>query len=490
MRIRLVHTQALLLLSAVLLTVLCMGALNAWNLRNGFSDFLASRDAERLEKFASLVSTSAEQAGGLDGLVAQGMDLRELLREFGKVQGGLPHPIPHPHPPMADAEARGFFAPSPRPPPIDSIDAFKDRVALYTPNGQPLLGKPLPPAAGPTLDRPVYVRGEFVAMVRMVKLKPVPDNVETRFLTSQYQSIVVVACVLLVASLLSALWIARRWVRPLIEMQVAAGQIAQGEFGTRLNTDRSDEIGDVMRNINQMAHALQKLEASRRQWIADMSHELRTPLTVLRGEIDALIDNVIEMSPQALLSLREEVQQLSALVDDLHLLAMADLRALPCYFEEADAAALVAGVVQRFARRAAQMEINLTLAADLSDPIWVRWDARRIEQLLGNLLDNSLRYTDAPGQATVAIHTIEEHVVITVEDSAPSVAQHDLSRIFEPLYRADVSRSKKAGGSGLGLAICDQIAKVHHGSLRVTTSSLGGLRFTLALPLMGDQSNE
>lgn len=490
MRIRLVHTQALLLLSAVLLTVLCMGALNAWNLRNGFSDFLASRDAERLEKFASLVSTSAEQAGGLDGLVAQGMDLRELLREFGKVQGGLPHPIPHPHPPMADAEARGFFAPPPRPPPIDSIDAFKDRVALYTPNGQPLLGKSLPPAAGPTLDRPVYVRGEVVAMVRMVKLKPVPDNVETRFLTSQYQSIVVVACVLLVASLLSALWIARRWVRPLIEMQVAAEQIAQGEFGTRLNTDRSDEIGDVMRNINQMAHALQKLEASRRQWIADMSHELRTPLTVLRGEIDALIDNVIEMSPQALFSLREEVQQLSALVDDLHLLAMADLRAIPCYFEEADAAALVAGVVQRFARRAAQMEINLTLAADLSDPIWVRWDARRIEQLLGNLLDNSLRYTDAPGQATVAVHAIEEHVVITVEDSAPSVAQHDLSRIFEPLFRADVSRNKKAGGSGLGLAICDQIAKVHHGSLRVTASSLGGLRFTLELPLMGDQSNE
>jgi len=491
MRIRLVHTQALLLLSAVLLTVLCMGALNAWNLRNGFSDFLASRDAERLEKFASLVSARAEQAGGLNGLVAQGIDLRELLREFGKAQGGLPHPKPHQPPPMADGEPRGFFAPPPpRPPPIDSIDAFKDRVALYTRNGQPLLGKSLPPDAGSTLERSVYVQGEVVATVRMLKLKPVPDDVEARFLTSQYQSIVVVACVLLVAALLSALWIARRWVRPLIEMQFATEQIAQGDFETRLNTDRSDEIGDVMRNINQMAHALKKLEASRRQWIANISHELRTPLTVLRGEIDALIDNIIVMSPQALLSLREEVQQLSALVDDLHLLAMADLRALPCYFEDVEAAALIAGVVQRFARRAAEMKITLTLASDLPDPIWVRWDARRIEQLLGNLLDNSLRYTDAPGQTTVAIHAIEEHVIITVEDSAPSVAQHDLSRIFEPLYRADVSRSKKAGGSGLGLEICDQIAKAHHGSLRATASSLGGLRFTLELPWMGDLSNE
>ncbi len=487
MRIRLVHTQALLLLSAVLLTVLCMGALNAWSLRNGFSDFLASRDAERLEEFASLVSTRAEQAGGLDRLLAQGVDLHVLLREFGKTQGALPkRPM---LPPLADAEPRGLFAPPPQHPPIDSIDAFKDRVSLYAPNGQPLLGKLLPLDTGPWLERPVYVQGQVVAMVRMLKLKPVPDDVETRFLTSQYQNIVVVACVLLVAALLSALWIARRWVRPLIEMQVATEQIAQGDFETRLNADRSDEIGDVMRNINQMAHALQKLEASRRQWIADMSHELRTPLTVLRGEIDALIDNVIVMSPQALLSLREEVQQLNALVDDLHLLAMADLRALPCYFEEVDAAALVAAVVQRFARRAAQMDITLTLSADLTAPIWVRWDAQRIEQLLGNLLDNSLRYTDAPGRVVVAIHVAERQALITVDDSAPSVAQHDLSRIFEPLYRADASRSRKAGGSGLGLAICEQIAKAHHGAIHATTSPLGGLQFTLCLPFMGDVAN-
>ena len=92
MRLRLAHTQALLLLSAVLLTVLCMGALNAWNLRNGFSDFLASRDVERLESFAALVSTRAEAAGGLDALAAQGVDLRMLLREFGQTQGAVPRP--------------------------------------------------------------------------------------------------------------------------------------------------------------------------------------------------------------------------------------------------------------------------------------------------------------------------------------------------------------------------------------------------------------
>ena len=113
MRIRLAHTQALVLLSAVLLTVLCMGALNAWNLRNGFSDFLSSRDTERLESFASLVSARAQAAGGLDALEAQGVDLGLLLQEFGQAQGAAPgRPL---LPPMAGLGAPGFFDPPPHP---------------------------------------------------------------------------------------------------------------------------------------------------------------------------------------------------------------------------------------------------------------------------------------------------------------------------------------------------------------------------------------
>ena len=483
MRIRLAHTQALLLLSAVLLTVLCMGALNAWNLRNGFSDFLASRDVERLEKFAALVSARADAAGGLEALAAQGVDLPVLLGEFGQAQGAVSRKPLLPRMP-GPPEQGGFFAPPPRP--IDSIDAFKDRVALYAPNGQPLLGKSHPADAGDHVERPVYVQGKAVAVMHMLKLKPVPDDVEARFLTSQYQSILVVAGVLLLAALLMAKWVANHWVRPLIEMQGATERIAQGAFDTRLSTHRTDEIGDAMRNINRMAEGLQKLESSRRQWIADMSHELRTPLTVLRGEIDALIDGIIAMSPQALLSLREEVLKLNALVDDLHLLAMADLRALPCYFEDLDAVSLVEGIVQRFSLRASQQGLTLRLESQPEAPIEVRWDAKRIEQLLGNVLDNSLRYTDAPGQVVVQIHSDDTQAVITVEDTAPGLSLNDLTLIFEPLYRADPSRGREAGGSGLGLAICQQIAKAHQGAIRAEASPSGGVKFSIELPLMGD----
>jgi two-component system sensor histidine kinase BaeS len=482
MRLRLAHTQALVLLSAVLLTVLCMGALNAWNLRNGFSDFLASRDVERLEKFTALVSTRAEAAGGLDALAAQGVDMPLLLHEFGQAQGALP---PRPLlPRMAGPDQGGFFAPPPRP--IDSIDAFKDRVALYAPNGRALLGKTLPADAGAHVERMVLVQGKVVAVMHMLKLKPVPDDVEARFLTAQYQSIVVVSVVLLMAALLIAKWVANHWVRPLIEIQDATERIAQGAFDTRLATRRADEIGDAMRNINRMAEGLQKLEASRRQWIADMSHELRTPLTVLRGEIEALIDGVIAMSPQAIFSLREEVLQLNALVDDLHLLAMADLRALPCYFEDLDAVTLVEGIVQRFALRASQQGLALCVVNKPESPVVVRWDTKRIEQLLGNVLDNSLRYTDAPGQVVVGIHSDDSQIILSVEDTAPGLPHDDLTRIFEPLYRANPSRGREGGGSGLGLAICQQIAKAHQGSIRAEVSEIGGVKFVIELPLNGD----
>jgi len=458
-----------------------MGALNAWNLRNGFSDFLASRDVERLEAFTALVSSRADEAGGLDALAAQGVDLPVLLHEFGLATGASPR---GPLLPRMTGPEGGFFAPPP--PPIDSIDAFKDRVALYAPNGQPLLGKSLPADVGAHIERLVYVQGKAVAVMHMLKLKPVPDNVEARFLTSQYQGILLVASVLLFAALTSAQWVVRHWVRPLFEIQAATKKIAEGAFSTRLSTQRDDEIGDTMRNINRMAEGLQKLEISRRQWIADMSHELRTPLTVLRGEIDALIEGVRAMSPQALQSLRDEVLQLNSLVDDLHLLAMADLRALPCYFEDMDAVELVEGVVQRFALRASQQGMTLHYKHTPHAHIPVRWDGKRMEQLLSNLLDNSLRYTDAPGLVFVDIQSDADQVTILVEDTAPGLSPMDYSRIFEPLYRADPTRNRETGGSGLGLAICQQIAKAHHGVVRAEASQKGGVRFLLELPHVGD----
>ena len=112
----------------------------------------------------------------------------------------------------------------------------------------------------------------------------------------------------------------------------------------------------------------------------------------------------------------------------------------------------------------------------------MHWDVDRIEQLLGNLMENSLRYTDAPGRIAIRLLASGASVQVLVEDSSPGVPAAQLPQLFEPLYRGDAARGRQHGGSGLGLAICEAIARAHGGQLTASASPLGGLCITLSLP--------
>ena len=495
MHLRLVHTLSLLLLSAVLLAVLAMGAVTAWNLKSGFADYLEARDVERLEQFAALVSEVAAQAGSLAAL-EQRTDMHDLLRSIRATprSGGAARclcraaTVPPPAAGLAEAGRRLGG------PPPGGADGFGARVMVVGVDGQALLDRParppgpsLEPPAGPFIDRPIKLNGEVIALARMRPGARVPDAVETRFLRSQYLGILAVAAALLLLALASAWWVARRWARPLHAVQAATERIARGEFDVRLQgrqqgEGRSDEIGDLVRNVNRMAEGLQQLEGARRRWLADISHELRTPLAVLRGEIEALVDGVRPLRPEAIVSLHEDALHLGKLVDDLHLLAMSDLQSLPCSFDELDAVDLARQSVARLQPRAAAKGLALSVEMGPLTTLPVRWDSTRIEQLLGNVLENSLRYTDAPGRIVLALKRQGDRITIDIDDSAPGVPAADLPRLFEPLYRADSARSRHRGGSGLGLAICNAIVRSHGGRIDAAPSSLGGLHLHIELP--------
>jgi len=279
--------------------------------------------------------------------------------------------------------------------------------------------------------------------------------------------------------------VAVRWARPLAEAQVAARRIAAGEFDVRLPEPRAggaSEITALHGDINAMAGALSLLESSRRRWIAELSHELRTPLAVLRGEVEALVDGIRPLDRAALASLQEEVKRLSRLVEDFHLLATSELRALPCEFEPVAPAALLQASVDRVAPRARAQGLAIETQLPPALPA-AQWDAVRISQLLANLLENSLRYTEAPGAVQVTARALGASIEIRLDDTPPGVPEADLERLFDPLYRADPSRSRAFGGSGLGLAIAKAIAQAHGGRLRAEVSPLGGLAVVLTLPL-------
>jgi two-component system sensor histidine kinase BaeS len=356
-------------------------------------------------------------------------------------------------------------------------------VDLLDPNRMSVLPpRAVPANAGAPIDREIVADGRTVALLRIWPLRHVDRPEDVAFLHAQYLRIAWAAAALILLMAVVAPLVARRVTRPLSAIAAATERIARGEFDVRLATTRSDEIGTLMRNVDAMAGSLARLERSRRQWIAEISHELRTPLTVLRAELEALADGVRPLDLAAVGSLGDEVRHLARLVDDLHQLALADLNALPCAMAPMDLAAVVTRVGERYRDAAAAKGLRLTLAAPQA-PVALVGDAQRLEQLVVNLLENSVRYTDAPGAIGVRLAAGAGRATLVVEDSAPGVAAADCVQLFEPLYRADAARSRATGGSGLGLAIARAIVAAHDGGIRAAPSALGGLEVTVSLPL-------
>jgi len=493
-RWRLAGQLALLQVGGIALALLAMAGVVAWNLRSGFDELLRAQDQQRLAQFVTRAERLLAQQG-LEALPTAGTPLASALG-FLEAAADLPHDgHPHPHPPgwgPDGATPPGDAASAPgglmrRPPP--DPNAFVPRLSLLDPQGQLQFGRPARPGER-VMREPLRLQGRVVGLVELHARPLPPLGIEGQFLARQFMGVALVAAVLMLIALGVSLALARRWVRPVQEARDAARRISAGAFDVRLQRRSDNEFGDLAEDINRMAQALQALDTSRRRWIAELSHELRTPLAVLRAELESLHDGIRPLDRAALDSLASEVQRLSRLTDDFHQLALSDLRALPVDPAPVDATDLIDGLQARIAPRAAAAGLPL-VPADLT-PLRARpearrahWDAQRIEQLLQALLENSLRYTDAPGTLRLRVEADARGLGLVVEDSAPGVPADLQPRLFDPLFRADPSRSRRSGGSGLGLAIARAIARAHGGTLDAADSPLGGLALRLSLPWDG-----
>ncbi|PWH13300.1 MAG: sensor histidine kinase [Anaerolineae bacterium] len=273
--------------------------------------------------------------------------------------------------------------------------------------------------------------------------------------------------------------------RPIRELTLAAKQIRAGNLSQRVKVRGSDEIGLLAETFNQMAEALEKAEQTRRTMTADIAHELRNPLAVQRAHLEALIDGVYPLSVENLQIVLEQNQLLTRLVDDLRTLALAESGQLSLEKTRLSVKELLTRISDAFQAQAAERQIQLSLPdweKESLASIEVLGDPMRLEQVLGNLLSNALRYTPAGGWIKIGVEESSEQVRITVNDSGPGIPEADLPFIFERFYRADRSRSRTEGGSGLGLAIARNLALAHGGWLEAANAPQGGAIFTLSLP--------
>jgi two-component system, OmpR family, sensor histidine kinase BaeS len=374
----------------------------------------------------------------------------------------------------------------PRPREIQDPMAFAARLTVKDEYGEAVMG---PRNTPPGIERPIMVDGRKVGTVQLLLLRQAGGQNATaaNFLRTQTRDILLLSGALLLAALALAAGLARHMLRPVAALHGVTARLARGELAARAPVLSRDELGELALHVNAMAQELERNETQRRQMLADVSHELRTPLTVIRGEIEALIDGVRKADQQALESLHGEVLRLTKLVDDLHQLALADTGDLHFEMHELALQPMLLPLLERCRPRAAAAGLVLRWALP-PQPVQVRADARRLEQVIVNLLENSIRYTDRGGVIVLGLgvrHDGRQDLAeITVDDSAPGVPPGAHARLFERLYRVDQARTRERGGSGLGLAICKAIVEAHGGNIVALPSEHGGIRIRITLPLL------
>lgn len=283
------------------------------------------------------------------------------------------------------------------------------------------------------------------------------------------RSIVAVIVVLAAAGVVTVLG-GRRILNPIAELTGAAERMEQGRLTARVSATGGDEIGQLAQAFNSMADALERSDRERRMLTSDIAHELRTPLSNIRGYLEAIQDGVVEASPDVIAAVHEEALLLQQLVDDLQVLALADAGELRLHREPTDLAALIEQAVTSHQAKAEASGVRLT-AVSAAVPS-VSLDPVRVRQVIGNLIDNAIRYTPRGGSVTVTVFAVDGHVGVSVADTGEGIAPDHLPHLFDRFYRPDSSRSRATGGSGLGLAIVQQLVTAHGGEVAIE-STLG-----------------
>jgi two-component system sensor histidine kinase BaeS len=308
---------------------------------------------------------------------------------------------------------------------------------------------------------------------------------ETRLVSSLNQAAWSAALIAGGVALLLALLLVYQFMRPVRALTTATTKIAGGDLSQRVPQGGSDELGQLANTFNHMADSLQAAENSRRAMTADIAHELRTPLAVQRAHLEAILDGVYPMEPDYLAQVLEQNHLLTRLVDDLRTLALADAGQLELVRYPANLPELARRTLERFSPQAQARQIQLVMQDPPEDARLqsLLVDPGRVEQILGNLFANALRYTPDGGQISIRLETSSTAVQLHVCDSGPGIPPEALPHLFERFYRADKSRSRQEGGTGLGLPIARQLARAHGGDLTARNHPQGGAEFTLTLPL-------
>jgi signal transduction histidine kinase len=279
-----------------------------------------------------------------------------------------------------------------------------------------------------------------------------------------------------------AFFLSRRTLTPVKALTSAAQRLGRGDFSQRVQIEDRGEIGELAQTFNSMAGDLERTEKLRQNMVADVAHELRTPLSNIQGYLEALRDGVMKPDKETISSLYEEAALLSRLIDDLQELSLAEAGELKLVLQAEDIGELIRQAVVAVGAKKRAREVSLAVELPEKMPL-VSIDARRIGEVLRNLLENAVEHTGSGGSITVAARQQGSWLEVSVTDTGEGIPAGELPNIFERFYRVDKSRTRATGGSGLGLTIARRLVEAHGGRIEAQSQPGRGSRFTFTVPI-------
>ena len=495
MKLKLIHKLLIAMFVRTALVLVLTSLITRAGIGRGFMDFLQNQEQSRVEQLVPELASWYSDHGSWDeftndqsqfyALVFSAL-LQESQTQFGFGPGRTQAPapegrrgqgVPGQGPPWQRPGAPGFGG-GPGP---GGRNALHQRIFLLAADKAPVIGK-IPLKIDTDALLPITVNSTEVGWLGAAMISSIKLPEEEAFITRLHNNLLIGLGIGLAVAAFLAWLLARHLSRPINEVAEGIRSLAAGDFNTRLETKGSDEIAKLGDDVNRLSLALGDSETSRKNMMSDMAHELRTPLAIISGELEAMSDGVRPMDKAQLSSVRDEVKHLSVLVDDLHSLTLTDSGALAYKMNRVNLNDLVELVVDSFKGSAAKKELEI----DYTNPektISLQGDEQRLRQLLHNLLDNAVRYTDEGGGIYIALNKDKNHAQFTISDTAPGASMEECEHMFERLYRMEASRNRNSGGSGLGLAICRNIVEAHGGKITAKPGPDGGLLITTTLPL-------
>ena len=276
---------------------------------------------------------------------------------------------------------------------------------------------------------------------------------------------------------------AYRLVKPLRQISAAARSLGEGDFSVRVPVASSDEIGQLALSFNTMADSLSNSESMSRSFVANVSHELKTPMTTIAGFIDGILDGTIPPERQShyLRIVSDEVKRLSRLVKTMLNLSRIDNGELKLRPADFDISETVLSTVLTFEKSIDEKQIDVR-GLDALAPKQVHGDEDLLHQVVYNLVENAVKFTNPGGYIKFTVCDSIDRVAVDIENSGSGIQADELPLVFEKFYKTDKSRSQDKNGMGLGLYLVKTIIRLHGGDISVTSAVDQFTRFSFYIP--------